>query len=75
MNDKAHQPKKLTLDLAARIKVLRRERGWTRRELGRQLNATAHYIAALESCDASPTVLMLENLAAVFGVTLRVELG
>jgi len=43
--------------------------------LGRRLNATAHYIAALESCNASPTVLMPENLAAALGVTLRVELG
>jgi len=69
------QPRALTLDLADRIKSLRREREWTWQDLAARLNVTAYCISAIESGATSPNVIMLEKLAAAFGVTLRVELG
>ena len=61
--------------IAERILALRLERGWTQAELGRALRATAYFVAELEAGLHSPSVKMLEELAAAFGVGLRVELG
>jgi len=66
---------KLTLDIADRILDLRIERGWSQANLAKQIGATAHFVHALETGNESPNVIILENLAAAFGVTLRVELG
>ena len=65
---------KLTLDIADRILALRLERGWSQADLARKLNVTTLYINKLESATSSPTILMLENLAAALGIGLQVEL-
>jgi len=66
---------KLTLDLAARIKALRLERGWSQADLAKRIDATEHFVYALENDNVNLTVIMLEKLAAVFNVRLTVELG
>jgi len=66
---------KLTLNLADRIQDLRIEHGWSQAELGAKLKASAHFVNELERALISPTVMMLENLAAIFGVELEVRLG
>ena len=66
---------KLTLDLAERVRDLRLEQGWTRRELADRIDATVMYVHWLENGHVSPAVRMLEKLASAFGVELRVELG
>ena len=65
----------LTLDMwvASRIRILRKERGWTQTQLAGRYGCTAMAISQFETMPrgGSMTLVTLQKLASVFGVSPR----
>jgi transcriptional regulator with XRE-family HTH domain len=59
----------LTDILAIRIRLLRRDRGWSQEELAERSRISARYIGQLERHHASPSVDVLEQIANAFSVS------
>lgn len=56
--------------IGASIASLRQKRGWTQRQLARQLNVSHQAVSKWENGDAAPDVETLVALARLFGVTI-----
>jgi transcriptional regulator with XRE-family HTH domain len=54
--------------LAANIRRLRKERGWTQDELAAETKVEQAAISLIENGRANPTLLMLETIARALGV-------
>ncbi len=65
----------LAEQLAARLRELRRSRGWTQAELAEHAELTPHYIALLETARKLPTLRTLGCLARALGTTAGDLLG
>jgi transcriptional regulator with XRE-family HTH domain len=61
--------------VGARIKELRKRRGWTQDELARKVRLSRIYIAQLEAGDrVSPSFTALKRIARALKARLRVDL-
>lgn len=57
-----------TIALGARVRSLRRERGWTLKQLGREAGLSHPFLSQLERGLARPSVGSAERIARAFGV-------
>src|SRR5260221_142784 len=55
--------------LGARIRELRRERGWSRRELGSRSGVSERFLAEVESGRGNPSVRSLAEIASALGTS------
>jgi transcriptional regulator with XRE-family HTH domain len=60
--------------LAANMKRLRKEKGWSQEELADQAGLHRTYISGVERCTRNPTILAVEKIAAALGVSAGVLL-
>jgi XRE family transcriptional regulator, aerobic/anaerobic benzoate catabolism transcriptional regulator len=58
----------LQLRLAANVRRLRKERGWTRRDLAARTGISQRFLADVEAAGANPSLLRLSMLAQAFEV-------
>ena len=58
--------------LGARIKELRKRRGFTQDQLSEQVDLATRYISMIEVGRSSPSLETIENIARVLGVELKV---
>ncbi|PSH67823.1 XRE family transcriptional regulator [Phyllobacterium brassicacearum] len=56
--------------IAARLKSLRNERGWSLDELARRSNVSRATLSRLENAEVSPTASVLGKLCASYGLTM-----
>ena len=63
------RPRRLLAMLGGRVRTLRDERGWTRRELALRSGLSERYLAGLEHGTGNISVLRLDDLARALGVT------
>lgn len=62
------------VDLALLVREMREDAGWTQTELARKVGTTQSVIARLENAEYSGhSLTMLERIAAVCGVTLKLR--
>jgi transcriptional regulator with XRE-family HTH domain len=54
--------------LAANVRRLRKERGWTQDDLAAETRVEQAAISLIENARANPTLLMLESIAKALGV-------
>jgi transcriptional regulator with XRE-family HTH domain len=54
--------------LAANVRRLRKERGWTQDELAAVTKVEQAAISLIENSRANPTIMMIENIARGLGV-------
>jgi transcriptional regulator with XRE-family HTH domain len=54
--------------LAANVRRLRKERGWTQDDLAAETGVEQAAISLIENNRANPTILMIENIARGLGV-------
>jgi XRE family aerobic/anaerobic benzoate catabolism transcriptional regulator len=59
----------ILIRLGARIRELRRERGWSRRELGERCAVSERFLAEMEAGRGNPSVMSLEGVAHALGTT------
>jgi len=64
-----------TLRLASRIKAEREARGWTPGELAQRSGVSRAMIAKIETCQSSPTAMLLGKLSGAFGITMSTLLA
>ena len=57
-----------TTALGARVRSLRRERGWTLKQLGREAGLSHPFLSQLERGLARPSVGSVERIARAFGI-------
>ena len=57
-----------TIALGARVRSLRRERGWTLKQLGREAGLSHPFLSQLERGLARPSVGSVERIARAFGM-------
>ena len=62
-------------NIAARIKELRKHRGFTQKQLGEVLSVSAQAVSKWERAEACPDVMTLPTLASLLGVTTDELLG
>ena len=58
------------MQLGARVRALRKQRGWSRRDLAARTDISERFLADVESGAANPSVLRLVTLAAAFEIDL-----
>lgn len=63
------------MQLGARVRVLRKQRGWTRRDLAARTDISERFLADVEAGSANPSVLRLLTLAAAFELELAALLA
>lgn len=56
--------------MGARLRQLRKEKGWSQETLGRKLNKTKSVISGYEANLRTPPLDVLTDLAALYGVSL-----
>lgn len=56
--------------LAARLRALRAERGWSLDELARRSGVSRAALSRMENAEVSPTASVLNRLAAAYGLTM-----
>jgi transcriptional regulator with XRE-family HTH domain len=54
--------------VAASVRQLRKERGWSQEELGAKADLHRTYIGAIERCEENLTLRTLDKLARALGV-------
>jgi transcriptional regulator with XRE-family HTH domain len=54
--------------LAANVRRLRKERGWTQDDLAAEAKVEQAAISLIENARANPTLLMLESIAKALGI-------
>jgi transcriptional regulator with XRE-family HTH domain len=54
--------------IAAAVRRLRKDRGWSQEELGAKANLHRTYIGAIERCEENLTIRTLDKLAAALKV-------
>ncbi len=57
-------------DLGARLRALRKAKGWSQEDLGRKLNKAKSVISGYETDLRQPSLDVLTSLAALYGVSL-----
>ena len=70
----AYEQATLRFELAEAIRTRREELGWSQRQLAQHAGMTQPGIARFESGGTTPTLPLLERLAAALGLTLTVSL-
>src|SRR5258705_8734456 len=70
----AYEQATLRFELAEAIRTRREELGWSQRQLAEHAGMTQPGIARFESGGTTPTLPLLERLAAALGLTLTVSL-
>jgi HTH-type transcriptional regulator / antitoxin HipB len=71
----AYEQARLRFELAEAIRSRREELGWSQRQLGERAGMTQPGIARFEAGGTTPTLPLLERLAAALGLTLQVSLA
>jgi len=69
----AYEQATLRFELAEAIRARREELGWSQRQLAEHAGMTQPGIARFESGGTTPTLPLLERLAAALGLTLTVS--
>lgn len=59
----------LLLRVGARVRALRRERGWSRKELGERAGLSERFLALVESGRGNPSLRSLADIAAALATT------
>ena len=57
-------------DMGARLRTLRKAKGWSQETLGRKLNKTKSVVSSYEANLRTPPLDVLTDLAALYGVSL-----
>jgi len=70
----AYEQARLRHALAEAVRVRREELGWSQRQLAERAGMTQPGIARFEAGGTTPTLPLLERLAAALGLTLTVSL-
>jgi transcriptional regulator with XRE-family HTH domain len=65
-----NQPREVLQRLGAAVRALRKERGWSRRDLVEHTGISERFLADVEAGVANPSLLRLQTLAQAFGVEL-----
>jgi HTH-type transcriptional regulator/antitoxin HipB len=71
----AYEQARLRYELAEAVRSRREELGWSQRQLGERAGMTQPGIARFEAGGTTPTLPLLERLAAALGLTLQVSLA
>jgi ribosome-binding protein aMBF1 (putative translation factor) len=71
----AYEQARLRYELAEAIRTRREELGWSQRQLAERAGMTQPGIARFEAGGTTPTLPLLERLAAALGLTLQVRLA
>jgi ribosome-binding protein aMBF1 (putative translation factor) len=71
----AYEAAKLRYELAAAIRARREELGWSQRQLAERAGMSQPGVARFEAGGTTPTLPLLERLAAALGLTLTVSLA
>jgi HTH-type transcriptional regulator / antitoxin HipB len=71
----AYEQTRLRHELAETVRLRREELGWSQRQLAERAGMTQPGIARFEAGGTTPTLPLLERLAAALGLTLNVSLG
>ena len=71
----AYEQAKLRYELAEAIRARREELGWSQRQLAERAGMTQPGVARFEAGGTTPTLPLLERLAAALGLTLTVSLA
>jgi HTH-type transcriptional regulator / antitoxin HipB len=71
----AYEQARLRFELAEAIRSRREELGWSQRQLAERAGMTQPGIARFEAGGTTPTLPLLERLAAALGLTLQVRLA
>jgi HTH-type transcriptional regulator / antitoxin HipB len=70
----AYEQARLRFELAEAIRARREELGWSQRQLAERAGMSQPGIARFEAGGTTPTLPLLERLAAALGLTLTVSL-
>ena len=54
--------------VARNLRLLRRERGWSQEKLGQKVGISTNYVGMIERQERSPTIKVIEKIAAAFEV-------
>jgi HTH-type transcriptional regulator / antitoxin HipB len=71
----AYTQARLRYELAEAVRSRREELGWSQRQLAERAGMTQPGIARFEAGGTTPTLPLLERLAAALGLTLQVRLA
>ena len=71
----AYEAAKLRYELAETIRARREELGWSQRQLAERAGMSQPGVARFEAGGTTPTLPLLERLAAALGLTLTVSLA
>jgi HTH-type transcriptional regulator/antitoxin HipB len=69
-----YEQARLRFELAEAIRTRRHELGWSQRQLAEHAGMTQPGIARFEAGGTTPTLPLLERLAAALGLTLTISL-
>jgi len=70
----AYEQARLRYELAEAVRTRREELGWSQRQLAERAGMTQPGVARFEAACTTPTLPLLERLAAALGLTLAVSL-
>jgi len=70
----AYEQARLRYELAEAVRTRREELGWSQRQLAERAGMSQPGIARFEAGGTTPTLPLLERLAAALGLTLTVSL-
>jgi HTH-type transcriptional regulator / antitoxin HipB len=71
----SYEQARLRFELAEAIRSRREELGWSQRQLAERAGMTQPGVARFEAGGTTPTLPLLERLAAALGLTLQVRLA
>ena len=71
----AYEQARLRFELAEAVRARREELGWSQRQLAERAGMTQPGIARFEAGGTTPTLPLLERLAAALSLTLTVSLA
>ncbi|MGN6795139.1 MAG: helix-turn-helix domain-containing protein [Streptosporangiaceae bacterium] len=71
----AYEQTRLRFELAEAVRARREELGWSQRQLAERAGMTQPGIARFEAGGTTPTLPLLERLAAALDLTLNVSLA
>ena len=71
----AYEQTRLRFELAEAIRARREELGWSQRQLAERAGMTQPGVARFEAGGTTPTLALLERLAAALGLTVAAGLA